>query len=132
VYQLRRRSVDRHSVSYGKEHLVNSGDGQCKKLAKRATKIARTSSEAQSDVDDNKTACGNCNTTGGSNASSDLHDMPFVLPARRQKLFDEQTTQWFISTTPAQRMEHPAFQVASLQLGATPPSRKDVHDVWLP
>jgi hypothetical protein len=105
-----------------KEHLVHSSDGQwqCKKLAKRAAKIARTGSAAQRDVHDNKTACGN--TTGGSNASSDLRDVPFVLPARRQKLFDELITKWFVSAmSPGQRIEHPAFQAACLQLGATPP-----------
>jgi hypothetical protein len=59
--------------------------------------------------------------------------MPFVLPERRQKLFDEQITKWFISTMPqAQRIEHPAFLAACLQLGATTPSRKDVYDLWLP
>jgi hypothetical protein len=116
------------------EHLVNSGDGrwQCKKVPETAAKIAPTGSEAQSDVHDNKT-CGN--TTAGSNASSDLRDalLPFILPAWRQKLFDEQITEWFISTmTPAQRIEHPAFQAACLHLCATPPSRKDVYKLWLP
>jgi hypothetical protein len=69
-----------------KENLVNSGDGQwqCKKLAKLAAKIACTGAETQPDVQDNKTSCGN--TTGGSNASSDLHDMPSVLPARREAI----------------------------------------------
>jgi hypothetical protein len=104
---------------------------QCKKVAKRAAKIARTGSEAQSDVHNNKTACGN--TTGGSNAPSDLRDMSFVLPARWQKLFDEQMTKWFTSTmTPAQRNEYPAFQAACLHLGAAKHSRNDVYDVLLP
>jgi hypothetical protein len=93
--------------------------------------IARTGSEAQSDVHENATACGN--TTGGSNASSGLRDTAFILPARRQKLFDEQITKWFICTmTPAQRIEHPAFQAACLQLGTAPSLRKDVYDLWLP
>jgi hypothetical protein len=94
-------------------------------VSARAAKIAKRSSGAlSSDAGD---------SIAGSAASSDLRDLAFMMPPKRQKAFNDRIVRWFICTmTPAQRIGHPEFLAACAEVGATPPTRKEAYDQYLP